>query len=69
VDVLSERRYVSLLLRIVIDRRGRVLHGEIVDIDGGTRMRFAERRGLSRALQAYLAKHAEPPGEKRQARS
>jgi hypothetical protein len=69
VDVLSDRRYVTLLLRIVADRRGRVLHGELVDLDGGTWTRFAERRGLIRALRAYLTKHAEPPGDKRQARS
>jgi hypothetical protein len=60
-DKLSDKRYVSVTLRLLVDKRGRMLQGEIVDAVGRRQSRFAGRRGLARALQAALA-HLAPDG-------
>jgi hypothetical protein len=54
---LADRRYVSVVLRLVLDRHGQMIHGEVVG-DANTRpARFSGWRGLTRALQAWLTHH------------
>ena len=54
---LADRRYVSVVLRLVLDQHGQLIHGEVVG-DSTTRpTRFRGWRGLTRALQAWLTRH------------
>jgi hypothetical protein len=51
---LADRRYVSVVLRLVLDQHGQMIHGEVVG-DATTRpARFSGWRGLTRALQTWL---------------
>jgi hypothetical protein len=47
---LSNTRYVTLFVRLVIPARGRV-HGEIVDVMGQTEARFVGWRSLVHTLR------------------
>lgn len=51
---LPDRRYVTVVLRFVLDRGGRIDHGEIVDVDGTVHSRFSGWHGLVRALRTWL---------------
>lgn len=53
-DKLSEKYYVSVTLRLLLDRRGRLIQGEVVDLQGQTQRRFVGWRGLVRVLRAWL---------------
>ena len=56
---LVDRRYVSVVLRLVLDEHGQMIHGEVVG-DADTRpARFSGWRGLTRAMQAWLTRHAQ----------
>ena len=53
---LADRRYVSVVLRMVLDQHGELIHGELVG-DVNTRpTRFSGWRGLTRALQIWLTR-------------
>lgn len=55
-EILAEQRYVTVMLRLLVDRRGRRVRGEVVDVQQfQTPRRFVGWRGLSRALRALLA--------------
>lgn len=49
-------RHVTLIVRLVMDRRGALVHGEIRDAAGELQGRFSGRGGLIRALRAWLAR-------------
>jgi len=53
-ETLSKTRYVTVLLRLLVDQRGRVIHGEVVDVEGRTAANFTGWRGLTRAVRARL---------------
>lgn len=53
-DKLSEKHYVSVTLRLLLDRRGRLIQGEVVDLQGQAQRRFVGWRGLVRVLRAWL---------------
>lgn len=54
VTALEDKRNVSIILRMVLDADGQVLHGEIVDVDGKVQSRFAGVDGLMNAVQQWL---------------
>ena len=58
-ELLTAKHYVTLLLRILVDRQGRVLQGELEDISIAVPqhfpLHFRGRRGLLRALRLVLA--------------
>jgi len=54
---LSDTRYVTLLVRLVIPTRGRV-HGEIIDVAGQTEARFVGWRNLVDALRRVARRDA-----------
>jgi hypothetical protein len=56
-EVLSAKRYITVLLRILVDPRGRVLQGELEDVSHPAPHRFRGRRGLLQALRTVLARH------------
>ena len=59
---LADRRYVSVVLRLVLDQHGQMIHGEVVG-DVNTRPdRFSGWHGLTPALQAWLTRHEQDDG-------
>ena len=54
VDKLADKRYVTVVLRLLMDRRGRLVRGEVVDAQGEPGGRFVGWRGLIRAVRAWL---------------
>jgi len=57
-DRLAQRRHVAVVLRLVVDARGHLVQGELVDLEAGPWTRFVGWRGLSRALHGWLANQA-----------
>ena len=53
---LADRRYVSVVLRLVLDQHGQLLHGELVGDTTSRPAPFSGWRGLTRALQAWLTR-------------
>lgn len=53
---LSEKRYVTIVVRVVLDRREPLVRGEIVDVDGNRQGRFLGWQELIHAMDNYLAK-------------
>ena len=53
-EPLAHRHVVAVVLRLVTDRRGELLHGEVVDTSGRVRARFRGWDGLTPAVQGWL---------------
>jgi hypothetical protein len=51
---LAEKRYATLILRLVLDQHGRLIYGELVDVASGLPDRFVAWRGLIRTVRAWL---------------
>jgi len=58
-EELARKHYVSVVLRLVVDRRGRLVYGEIVDMTGKPDGRFLGWRGLTQAVKAWLSSQAQ----------
>ena len=56
---LVDRHYVSVVLRLVLDQNGHMIHGELVGDATTGPIRFSGWRGLTRALQAWLTRYAQ----------
>jgi len=54
---LADRRYVSVVLRLVLDQHGQMIHGEVVGDANMRPARFSGWRGLTRAVRVWLARH------------
>ena len=54
---LADRHYVSVVIRLMLDRRGRMVHGELVGSANTRPTRFSDWDGLTHALQAWLKQH------------
>lgn len=61
-EELTGTRYLTLIVRLLLDREGAVLRGELTDAEGGTLQRFAGERGLYEAIGSYLAANIRRPG-------
>ena len=64
---LAERRYVTVVIRLLLDHRGKLLRGEAVGVeaaDGAAApsARFDRWTGLVRAVQTCLPRAAPGPG-------
>jgi hypothetical protein len=51
---LAGKRNATLILRLVLDQQGRLMHGELMDVAGGPPDRFVAWRGLIRTVRAWL---------------
>ncbi|MGI8554209.1 MAG: hypothetical protein ACR2PL_25990 [Dehalococcoidia bacterium] len=60
---LVRQQHLTLVLRLVIDRRGRLLHGEVVDSVGKGHGRFAGWGGLTRCAQRWAAEQMQQDSE------
>lgn len=52
--MLADKRYVTRVLRLVLDRRGRFLYGQLVDAEGADLGRFNRWRDLLPLLRASV---------------
>lgn len=64
IERLTDVRHVTVILRLVLNRRGQLTHGEIVDVEGTTRIHFKGWRELTRALRAWLTTRPGPPPDR-----
>jgi hypothetical protein len=55
-DELSGSRQVVLILRLVLDQRLRLRHGELVDAEATVLGRFLTLEGLLEVVQQWLAR-------------
>jgi len=51
---LQDKRYVTAILRLLIDKHGGLVHGEVADVDGTVGRRFADWPALTPAVQEWL---------------
>jgi hypothetical protein len=52
---LAETRQVTAILRLMVDRNGHLLHGEVVNVEDNSQNRFKDWAGLTRTLRVWLA--------------
>ena len=57
-EQLAEKRYVTVILRLLLDRQGRLVQGEVVNTASQVQGRFAGWRGMSRTLRTWVSTHA-----------
>lgn len=51
---MSDTHNVVVILRLVLNARGELMHGEIVDAEGKSQGRFMKWGGLTRTVRAWL---------------
>lgn len=59
---LADMRHLTIILRLVLDRQGMVVHGELVNLEGKTQSRFVGFRGMARAVKTWLANQSQVDG-------
>ena len=64
---LMERHYVTLIVRLTVDRQGQVVRGEMVDATNTFRERFNGADGLIGAAQTWLARQERDGAHRQQA--
>jgi hypothetical protein len=52
---LADKRQIILILRLTTNKRGQLLYGETVDVEGTVIGRFAEWQRLWTTIRAWLA--------------
>ena len=62
-NTLTERHYVTVVLRLTLDSHGRLIQGELVDMGNEIQERFMGRAGLTRAVQGWLTKQEQPDSD------
>jgi len=55
---ISERRHVTVVIRLLLDRSGRLLQGEVLDEQARSGGRFRQWRELSQTIRAHLSAQA-----------
>ena len=51
---LADLRDRTIILRLVLDKRGLIVHGELIDLEGNPIDRFVGWRGLTRVMRNWL---------------
>ncbi len=54
---LGDKQQITLVLRLVVDAAGTLMYGEIGDLNGMTRGRFADWDKLAGSVRAVLPEH------------
>jgi hypothetical protein len=52
--LLADCQYVTLILRLTLDRRGRLIKGEMVNTTDTLQQRFVGLAGLNEAVRGWL---------------
>ncbi len=55
VEPLADKQYLFVIVRLLMDKERRLVHGEVVDEAGTARKHFVEWEGLLPAIQEWLA--------------
>jgi hypothetical protein len=62
-DALADRRQLVVVLRLVADTTGRLLYGEVIDVETGPTGRFVGWRGMTSAVRTWVARELEEPSD------
>ena len=54
VERLARRKYVTVILRLLVERGGHLVEGQVIDVAGAVRGRFGEWRGLVPKVRKVL---------------
>jgi hypothetical protein len=57
-STLADRHYVTLILRLTLDRTGRLIQGDLADTVDSRQEHFLGRAGLHEAVEAWLQQQA-----------
>ena len=60
-DGLKDKRYVTAILRLLIDARGDLVHGEVTELDGVSTKRFIGWVDLVPTIKRWLASLEQDP--------
>ena len=52
---LGGKLYLTVVVRLLVDEHGKLIHGEVADLQGTSKQRFAGWEGMVRAVRACLA--------------
>jgi hypothetical protein len=52
-EELDEKRYITAILRLLLDVSGELVHGELADVEGRPGKRFVGWEGLIGAVRAW----------------
>ncbi len=52
---LGGKLYLTVVVRLLVDEHGRLIHGEVADLQETSKQRFADWEGMVRAVRACLA--------------
>jgi hypothetical protein len=53
-EQLGEKRHATVILRLLLDRRGALVQGELVDVEATVLARFIGWRGMIEALERWV---------------
>jgi hypothetical protein len=53
-DRLSDPLYITVILRLAVEQQGRLLHGELVDLEGMAQGRFGHWAALIECMRGFL---------------
>ncbi|HET7380216.1 MAG TPA: hypothetical protein VFJ24_09270 [Gaiellales bacterium] len=51
---LGGKSYLTVVVRLLVDEHGALVHGEVLDLQGASRQRFVDWEGMVRAVRACL---------------
>jgi hypothetical protein len=57
-STLADRHYVTLILRLTLDRAGRLIQGDLADTADSRQEHFIGAAGLHQAVEAWLQQQA-----------
>ena len=60
---LVDRHYVTLILRLTLDRGGHLIQGELVDTTDTLQKRFTSASGLNQAMESWLRFQEQPTAD------
>jgi hypothetical protein len=55
-EALADRRQLVVVLRLVTGTRGRLLYGEVIDVETGPTGRFIGWHGMTAAVRSWLVR-------------
>ena len=62
-DALADRRQLVVILRLVAATTGRLLYGEVIDVETGPTGRFVGWRGMTSAVRTWVVRELEDAAE------
>jgi hypothetical protein len=61
VNALGDKQHATIILRLLLDRHGRLLRGEAIDVDARPCGQFVRWQGIVPAVKACLANRRGEP--------